>query len=122
VTILVWCGVGALGALGALLRFAVDAQVQGRAGDELPLGTLAVNLSGALALGVLTGAHVGGDALLLAGTGFLGAYTTFSTLMLDSWRLFEDGLPMLAFVNIAGSTVLGLVAVVGGVWLGRSLG
>jgi CrcB protein len=54
--------------------------------------------------------------------GFLGAYTTFSTLMLDSWRLFEDGLPMLAFVNIAGSTVLGLVAVVGGVWLGRSLG
>jgi CrcB protein len=54
--------------------------------------------------------------------GFLGAYTTFSTLMLDSWRLFEDGLPMLAFVNIAGSTVLGLVAVVGGLWLGRSLG
>jgi fluoride ion exporter CrcB/FEX len=42
--------------------------------------------------------------------------------MLDSWRLFEDGLPMLAFANIAGSTVLGVVAVVGGLWIGRTLG
>ena len=53
--------------------------------------------------------------------GFLGAYTTFSTLMLDSWRLIEDGLPVLALANLAGSMVLGLVAVVGGLWLGRAL-
>jgi CrcB protein len=54
--------------------------------------------------------------------GFLGAYTTFSTLMLDSWRLIEDGLPFLAVANLVGSVALGLVAVVAGLWVGRALG
>ena len=92
-----------------------------------PLGILVVNLSGAFLLGLLAALIV--DRGLLPAdlrnpliVGFLGAYTTFSTLMLDSWRLFEDGLPMLALVNIAGSTVLGMVAVVAGLFLGRAVG
>jgi CrcB protein len=108
---LVWCGVGVLGALGALLRFAVDTQVQARASDELPLGTLAVNLTGALALGVLTGADVGGDALLLAGTALLGAYTTFSTWMFETQRLAEEGDGWIAVgyvvVSVAGGLACG---------------
>ena len=115
------------GAAGAVARFLVDNAALDRFSGAFPLGILVVNLSGAFVLGLLAALIVDRGLLptdlrspLLVG--FLGAYTTFSTLMLDSWRLFEDGLPMLAFVNIAGSTVLGIVAVVGGLWLGRSLG
>jgi CrcB protein len=54
---------------------------------------LRLNLAGALVLGVLTGAGVTGDGLLLAGTAFLGSFTTFSTWMLDEDLLLEEGLP-----------------------------
>jgi fluoride exporter len=120
-TLLVWCGVGGLGALGALLRFALDTQVQTRVSDELPLGTLAVNLSGALALGVLTGAHVGGDALLLAGTGLLGAYTTFSTLMFETQRLAEEDDGWIALAYLATSVAGGLACAALGWWIGSLL-
>ena len=53
--------------------------------------------------------------------GFIGAYTTFSTLMLESWRLVEDGSWQLAAVNLAGSVALGMVAVVAGLAVGRML-
>ena len=65
-----------VGSLGALARF----QLGSRWGTE---GILLANLSGAFALGVLHGAGVGGDALLIFGTGFLGAFTTFSTWMIE---------------------------------------
>jgi CrcB protein len=65
-----------LGALGALARYQVSVALPA-------LGTLVVNLSGTFALGVLIGADVHGAALLIAGTGFLGAYTTFSTWMVQ---------------------------------------
>ncbi len=51
--------------------------------------------------------------------GFLGAYTTFSTFMLESWRLVEEGAYGLATANLVGSVVLGLVAVVAGLAVGR---
>jgi CrcB protein len=115
------------GAAGAVARFLVDNAVLDRFAGAFPLGIFVVNLSGAFALGLLAGLIVDRGALptdlrnpLMVG--FLGAYTTFSTLMLDSFRLFEDGLPALAVVNIGGSMVLGVVAVVGGLWLGRTLG
>ena len=76
-SVAVLAGIGALGGLGAIARLLLDGLVSARAGRLLPWGTLAVNVSGALALGALDGAAVGGDALRLAGTGFLGAYTTF---------------------------------------------
>ncbi len=53
--------------------------------------------------------------------GFIGAYTTFSTLMLESWRLAEDGATGLALANVIGSSVLGIVAVFVGLSLGRAL-
>jgi CrcB protein len=53
--------------------------------------------------------------------GFLGAYTTFSTLMLESWRLVEDGATGLAALNLAGSVGLGLAAVLAGLTLGRAI-
>ena len=110
---LVLAGIGLLGGAGALGRFVLDAAVTARAGDRFPWGTLAVNLSGALALGVLVGAAVEGDGLRLAGTGLLGAFTTFSTWMLDTHELP----PRLAALNVVGSLVPGVLLA----WLGSSL-
>ncbi len=111
-------GIGLLGGAGALLRFLLDGAVAERLGSSFPFGTLAVNLSGALLLGVLVGAAVGSDALRLLGTGLLGAYTTFSTWALESHRLAEGGDSRLAGANFVVSLALGLVAA----WLGRKLG
>ena len=59
------------------------------------------------------------DVRLPLMVGFLGAYTTFSTFMLESWRLVEEGAYGLATANLVGSVVLGLVAVVAGLAVGR---
>jgi len=114
------------GAAGAVARYLVDNAVLERFAGAFPLGILVVNLSGAFILGFLAAVII--DRGLLPSdlrapliVGFLGAYTTFSTLMLDSWRLFEDGLPGLAALNLVGSMLLGIVAVVGGLWLGRAI-
>jgi fluoride exporter len=107
-----------LGGLGAITRFLLDGTVASRLGRAFPFGTLAVNLTGAFALGALYGAAVGGDALRLAGVGFLGAYTTFSTWALEAHRLGEDGRTRLGLANLLVSLALGL----GCAWLGRELG
>jgi PII-like signaling protein len=75
VSALVWVGVAVLGGIGALGRFALDAAVSSRFGRDFPLGTLAVNVSGAFLLGILFGASLAGDGYLLAGTAVLGSYT-----------------------------------------------
>jgi fluoride exporter len=111
-------GIALLGGLGALARFLLDGAVSSQVGRSFPFGTLAVNLTGAFAFGVLDGAAVGGDALRLAGVGFLGAYTTFSTWTLEAHRLGEDGRTRLGLANILVSFALGL----GCAWLGRQLG
>ncbi len=113
-----WLGVGVLGGLGALARFLLDAFVSVNTGARFPLGTLLVNLSGALVLGLLVGLALSGDAYLLAGTAVIGSYTTFSTWMLESHRLAEDGQRWLLWANIALSLALG----VGAAALGRLLG
>ena len=113
-----WLAVGVLGGLGALARFLLDALVSSAGGARFPLGTLLVNLSGALALGLLVGLALSGDAYLLTGTAVIGSYTTFSTWMLESYRLAEDGLRWLLWANVALSLVLG----VGAAALGRLLG
>jgi CrcB protein len=111
-----WIGVGALGALGALGRFAVDGAVSARWPGDFPFGTLSVNLSGGSVLGLLVGLGLGGDALLVLGTGFLGGYTTFSTWMFESQRLGEDGEWGLMWWNLGGPLVAGL-AVTGLGWI-----
>jgi fluoride exporter len=121
VTAAVWIGVGLLGGAGAVLRFALHTAVQRRAAGLFPFGTLAVNVLGSLALGVLHGAGVTGDALLLAGTALLGSFTTFSTWMVETERLGGEGERGLAVANILGSLALGLAAVALGWAAGASL-
>jgi fluoride exporter len=117
----VWIGVALLGGAGATLRFALDDAVQGRLAGEFPFGTLAVNGLGSFLLGLLHGAGVTGDDLLLAGTALLGSFTTFSTWMLETERLVEDGDASLAFANVLGSLALGLAAVALGWAIGAVL-
>jgi CrcB protein len=118
VSALVLAGVGVLGGAGALARFLLDGAVASRTGRDFPYGTLAVNLSGALVLGVLAGAALSDDAYRLAGTGLIGAYTTFSTWAFESHRLGEDGQLRAGALNFAVSLVLGVAAA----WLGRRIG
>jgi CrcB protein len=113
-----WLAVGVLGGLGALARFLLDAAVSASSGGRFPTGTLAVNLSGAAVLGLLVGVALHGDAYLLAGTAVIGSYTTFSTWMLETHRMAEDGWSWLAGANVGLSLLLG----VGAVELGRLIG
>jgi CrcB protein len=110
----VWIGIGLLGGLGACARVLLGAAVDRRADSPFPWGTLAVNLSGAFALGLIAGAGLGGDAYILAATGFLGAFTTFSTWVVDARLLGAR----LGGLDLAVALVLGLLAL----WVGRELG
>jgi CrcB protein len=113
-----WVAVAVLGGVGAIARFVIDQVVSRALGRGFPVGTLAVNLTGAFLLGLLTGLALTGDALILAGTATLGSYTTFSTWMLETDRLREDGELAPAAANLAVSLIVGL----GAVALGRTLG
>jgi CrcB protein len=90
-----WLLIGAFGALGAFSRYRVSGIVQRRWKTLFPVGTLVVNLSGALAAGILAGLALGRgvpDAVLLAlGVGFLGGYTTFSTWMVETLLAERSG-------------------------------
>lgn len=118
---LVWTGVGVLGGVGAILRFELDGLVQRRLAGTFPFGTLVVNLVGAFVLGLLAGAGVGGNAFLLAGTGLIGAFTTFSTWMLETERLGEDGDDRFALANVLVPVAAGLAAAVAGWAVGAVL-
>jgi CrcB protein len=111
-------GIAVLGGLGAMARFLLDGAVASRLGGTFPFGTLAVNLTGAFALGVLDGAAVGGDALRLAGVGLIGTYTTFSTWALEAHRLGEDGRTRLGLANLIVSLALGIAIA----WVGHEVG
>ncbi len=114
------------GAAGALSRYAVDDFVTRLLGGAFPAGTLAVNLSGSFLLGILFAliterSTLPSDLRAPVMVGFIGAYTTFSTWMLDSARLMEDGAWLLAAANIGGSVLLGLLAVFAGLAVGRAI-
>lgn len=110
--------------VGAPLRYLADLLVQSRHDTVFPWGTLTVNVSGSLILGAVAGAVSGGAPLwllTLAGTGFCGALTTFSTFGFETVRLVEDGSMLEAVLNSAVSLLIGLVACAGGWVLTASL-
>jgi CrcB protein len=111
------------GALGALSRYGLDGLIARRT-SAFPWGTFVINVSGSFLLGLaftLLTERYRIDPWLRSGLtiGFLGAYTTFSTLSLETYRLLEDGAYGLAFANAAGSLTAGLLALYVGVVLGR---
>jgi fluoride exporter len=114
----IWFWVALAGAAGAVGRFVVDGHVLARTGGRLPWGTALVNASGAFVLGLIAGVAPGHAFSLIVGTGFLGAYTTFSTWMLEALLLGESGRTNAAVMNVVGQLVVGLAAAALGFGLG----
>ena len=120
--LLLWLGAGALGAVGSVARFTLDGAVARRAeGGDLPWGTLVVNVLGSFALGLVVGVGLDGDVRFLVAGGLLGSFTTFSTWMLETHRLAEEGEGPAALANLALSAALGLAALGAGWWIGSLL-
>lgn len=116
-----WIAVGLLGGVAAAARFALDHEISIRNRGEFPLGILAVNLLGALAIGVVAGSTLDGETATIVTGGVIGSFTTFSTWVLDSHRLAAAGRAELAWLNIGLSVVAGFAAVALGQWLGGLL-
>lgn len=114
VTVALWAAVMVIGGLGAVARYMVDRAVARRAARSFPFGTLTVNVTGAVLLGFITGLTLSHQVALLAGTAFVGAYTTFSTWMLETQRLTEERQVWPAVANIVVSVALGLAAAAAG--------
>jgi fluoride exporter len=116
-----WVAFLAAGSAGAVLRYVVDAVVEERAGGPFPWGTLVINASGSLLLGFLTGLglyHAFPQASrLVLGTGFCGAYTTFSTFTFETVRLAEEGAGRVAWRNVLATLVTGAAAAAAGLAL-----
>jgi fluoride exporter len=101
----------ALGAaVGAPLRYLVDRLVQSRHDSSFPWGTFTVNIAGSALLGFLAALPAGEGVMALAGIGFCGALTTYSTFGYETLRLIEDGARTLALLNAAASTAAALGA------------
>ncbi len=113
--VILWLAVALIGGAASLARHLVHGLVEPLAHGRFPLGTLAVNVSGSLLLGLLVGAEPQGHAYLLAGTAAIGSYTTFSSWMLDCERLARDRYAGRVLADLAGSLALGL----GALLLGR---
>lgn len=113
--------VSGAGSVGAVARFVVDGAVRTRASGRVPIGTMAVNLSGSLLLGILTGLTLfhgaPSEVVLVAGTGFCGGYTTFSTASFETVRLLNQGDVRAALVTGGGTLVGALAAAASGLAL-----
>ncbi|HVX06800.1 fluoride efflux transporter CrcB [Humibacter sp.] len=109
------------GGLGAVARFVLDGVLRTRLRWVVPAGTLVINVSGSLLLGVLTGITVfhaaPDDWRIVLGTGFLGGYTTFSTASFETARLVIERKGVASVVNSLGMLVLTLVAAAAGLAL-----
>lgn len=110
----IWLAVAGVGAIGAIGRFLLDSLIAEHAGRDFPYGTFAINITGALILGLLTGLALEGNLFLIVGTATIGSYTTFSTWMLETHRLAEDKELPRSAMNITVSLLAGFVAAVVG--------
>lgn len=111
-----WLALG--GFLGAASRYAVQSFVSARWSSKWPIGTFAVNVVGSFLLGWIATSGIDGTWVLFGGTGFMGAFTTFSTFQLESLRLFQNAEGKTGLMYLGLSFLLGL----GAAWLGIRTG
>lgn len=121
-TPLVFVALAVAGGLGAAARFAVDGVIGTRVRSIFPWATFAINVSGSLVLGMLT-ALVAGHLLpavwsLVAGAGFLGGYTTFSTNSYETVRLLGEKRYVASLANAVGTLLAAVGAAALGYWVG----
>lgn len=110
------------GGLGAVSRFVLVEWIAVRWRGTLPWGTILINLSGSLVLGLITGLAMGHllpeTWRLILGTGFLGGYTTFSTASVETVRLLRQGRVLATLGNALGTLLATVLAAGLGLWLG----
>ncbi|MGH7905554.1 MAG: fluoride efflux transporter CrcB [Candidatus Binataceae bacterium] len=121
---LLWVGIG--GFLGANARYLLGGWISNRVGVFFPYGTLAINITGSFILGLflsiaLERAWLTPGWRLFFATGFVGAYTTFSTFEYESMMLLREGQLLLFGAYFAGSVIIGLAAVLVGAALGQAI-
>jgi CrcB protein len=113
------------GALGALARYQLAAMIQARVPGGFPWGTFVVNITGCLVMGVAMTLLaerlvVNPNWRFLIPIGFIGAYTTFSTFEMETFRAVNEGAWLTGAANVVGSVVAGYVALWLGVILARA--
>lgn len=114
------------GSIGAAARYGVDGWVTQHLGNAFPWGTLAVNISASILLGLVftlstERAGVDTSTRLALTTGLIGSYSTFSTLMLESVRLVERGSIGVALLNLGGSVGAGMLGLTLGIFAARAV-
>jgi len=126
VTPLLFAALSVAGGVGAALRFVVDGWVKAHTRVAFPVGTWLINVSGSAALGLLAGLVLAvvapGTVYLVAGTGLLGGYTTFSTASFESVRLLQERRYLASLANGPGMAALCVVAAGLGYWIGHLAG
>ncbi|HEY9705313.1 MAG TPA: fluoride efflux transporter CrcB [Allocoleopsis sp.] len=115
-----------LGAIaGALARYYLTLFFQQLLGDNFPSGTFFINVTGCLLIGFFATVapvnNISGEIRLLFQTGFLGAYTTFSTYSLETLNLIKTEKYVLATLYGAGSAIIGIISVQLGVLIGKNI-
>ncbi len=118
-----WLMLVAGGVCGTVGRYVVSGLVSEWLGHEFPYGTLTVNTLGCLVIGLIASAAkhavtLSHESQAFWMIGLLGAFTTFSTMIYDSWRLLQDGQSWIAMTNILIAVIFGFLAI----WLGSELG
>jgi CrcB protein len=121
-TPLVFLALALAGGLGAMSRFVLDGVIRARTAGAAPCGTITINLSGSLALGMLTGLAAGSllpnSVLAIAGTGFLGGYTTFSTASVETVLILQERRWGAGIVVGLGTLVAATLLAGLGLWIG----
>lgn len=121
-TPLLFAGIAVAGGIGAAARMVLDGLIRSRLAGATPWGTIAINVSGSLVLGFLTGLAAGNllptELFLIIGTGFLGGYTTFSTASYETIRLLEQRAWWASAMSGLGTLVLATTAAGLGLLLG----
>jgi CrcB protein len=117
--------IGVSGALGALARYLLGRFITEKWKSQIPYGTLIINVSGAFLIGLISAfvAHklISTQLQAILATGFLGGYTTFSTMNSESFQLAREGNMRLSTLYLRGSLLLGIVAAAAGIVLGGQL-
>jgi CrcB protein len=117
--------IAAGGAIGAVFRYGLSGWIQSLVPGSLPWGTLCVNTSGSLLMGIFWGLSeltpISPAVRLFFAIGFLGSFTTFSTFSVETFGLLRDRETLLSLMNIGLNNVLAIVFVFGGYFFSRSM-
>jgi fluoride exporter len=111
------CFIGIGGFFGAISRYWVSQQL-GKLNVKLPIATFVVNIVGSFLLGFIIGSHLSERITVLFGTGFMGAFTTFSTFKLDIIKLLDKKEQKVAILYIVMTYIVGICSA----WIGLLIG